>query len=57
MDNNKQKVGYGEFYQKYHVYFGKFQEELPHGYGLAIKDENEYYRGNFRNGLFHGIGK
>ena len=39
LDNNNQKVGYGEFYQNQNAYFGKFQEDLPHGYGLAIKDE------------------
>jgi len=39
IDKNQQKVGYGEFYQNQHAYFGKFQDDLPYGYGLAIKDQ------------------
>ena len=34
-----------------------FENNEPNGRGLAIKSEEEFYRGNFKQGHFHGYGK
>ena len=57
VDKSKQKYGYGEHYFKTHVYFGMFENDQPNGHGLAIKDDSSYYKGNFKDKLFHGFGK
>jgi hypothetical protein len=34
-----------------------FEANEPNGHGLAIKDDYSYYKGNFKNKIFHGFGK
>lgn len=57
LDSSKQKVGYGEHYFKNYAYFGLFDKDEPNGPGLAIKDDLSYYKGDFKDRLFHGYGK
>ena len=57
LDSNNKKNGYGELYKLNFAYFGDFQKDRPHGYGILIKEEEEYYRGEFFEGKYHGKGR
>lgn len=57
MDSNNQKHGYGELYKLNLAFFGYFCKDRPHGYGILIKEGEEYYRGEFLEGKYHGKGR
>lgn len=56
-DKDNKKSKYGELYLDKHAFFGHFDNDLPNGFGIIVKNENEYFRGNFLNGKMHGKGK
>lgn len=41
------KEGYGELFSNNNAYFGVFQNDVPHGDGLLIKDFRDFIRGTF----------
>ena len=57
LDEKSEKSGYGEFYVGEKIYFGMFENDKPNGYGLAVKNDESYYKGNFKDGVFDGFGK
>jgi hypothetical protein len=56
-NRQNEKEGYGEYFLHDKAFFGVYQRGMPNGLGLAIKDDNNYYRGHFKNGIFDGYGK
>lgn len=57
LNRNKQKEGYGEYFNQDKVFFGIFANDMPSGPGLAVKNDESYYSGHFEDGTFHGFGK
>jgi hypothetical protein len=39
LDIDKMKTGYGELYKQNLAFFGYFEDDKPHGYGILIKGE------------------
>lgn len=37
-------------------YEGAFYESVPHGHGHLRRGPSYYYEGQFKNGLYHGVG-
>lgn len=48
------KNGYGQFYNGQNAYFGLFENDLPHGEGLLVRQYKDYIIGNFSNGKPEG---
>lgn len=39
------------------MYLGDFALGKPNGFGILIKEDEEYYRGEFSDGKYHGKGR